>query len=170
MVQDCQYVNKCTIKNSYPSPLISGLVDNIGTKKVFTKMDLRQGYNNVRIKEGDKWKASFTTHIRSYEPVVMFFGLANLLATFQTMMNNIFCNLINKGDITTFIDDVLVGTETEEGHNELVEEILKQLEEHDLYIKPERCKWKIREIGFLGALIGPDRISMEKEKVRGVLE
>jgi len=170
MVQDYRYVNKFTVKNSYPLPLISNLVDNMGTKRVFTKMDLRWGYNNVRIKEGDKWKAVFTTHIGSFEPVVMFFGLTNSPATFQTMMNDIFRDLINKGDVTTFIDDVLVGTETEEGHDELVEEILRRLEEHDLYVKPEKCEWKVREVGFLGVVIGPNGIKMEKEKVRGVLE
>jgi len=142
----------------------------MGTKKVFTKMDLRWGYNNVRIKEGDEWKAAFTTHIGSFKPVVMFFGLTNLPATFQTMMNDIFRDLINKGDVATFIDDVLVGTETEEGHDELVEEILRRLEEHDLYVKPEKYEWKVREVGFLRVVIGPNRIKMEKEKVKGVLE
>jgi len=142
----------------------------MGTKRVFTKMDLRWSYNNVRIKEGDEWKAAFTTHIGSFEPVVMFFGLTNSPATFQMMMNGIFRDLINKGDVATFIDDVLVGTETEEGHDELVEEILKRLEEHDLYVKLEKCEWKVQEVGFLGVVIGPDGIKMEKEKVRGVLE
>jgi len=98
----------------------------MGTKRVFTKMDLRWGYNNVRIKKGDEWKAAFTTHIGSFKPVVMFFGLINSLATFQMMMNDIFRDLINKGDVATFIDDVLVGTEMEEGHDELVEEILRR--------------------------------------------
>jgi len=143
MVQDYQYVNKFTVKNSYPLPLISDLVDNMGTKRVFTKMDLRWGYNNVRIKEGDEWKTAFTTHVGLFKPVVMFFGLTNLPATFQTMMNNIFRDLINKGDVATFIDDVLAGTETKEGHDELVEKILRRLEEHDLYVKLEKCKWKV---------------------------
>jgi len=80
-------------------------------------------------------------------------------------MNNIFRDLINKRDVTTFIDDVLVGTETKEGHDEIVKEILRRLEEHDLYVKPEKCKWKVREAGFLGVVIGANRIKMEKEKV-----
>ena len=170
MVQDYRYVNKFTVENSYPLPLISDLVDNMDTKRVFTKMDLRWGYNNVRIKEGDKWKAAFMMHIGSFEPVVMFFSLTNLPATFQTMINNIFQDLINKGDIATFIDDVLVSTETEERHDELVEEILRRLEEHDLYVKLEKCEWKVREVGFLGVVIGPDGIKIEKAKVRDVLE
>jgi len=170
MVQDYQYVNKFMVKNSYPLPLISDLVDNMGTKRVFTKMDLRWEYNNVRIKERDEWKTAFTTYMGSFKPVVMFFGLTNSPATFQTMMNNIFRDLINKGDVTTFIDDVLVGTEMKEGHDKLVEEILRRLEEHDLYVKPEKCEWKVREVGFLGVVIGPNRIKMEKEKVRDMLE
>jgi len=170
IVQDYRYINKFTIKNSYLLPLISDLVDNMGIKRVFTKMNLRWGYNNVRIKEGNEWKAAFIMHIGSFEPVIMFFGLTNSLATFQTMMNDIFRDLINKGDVATFIDDMLVGTETEEGHNELVEEILRRLEEHDLYIKPEKCEWKVREVGFLRVVIRPDGIKMEKEKVRGMLE
>jgi len=123
----------------------------------------------VRIKEGDKWKGAFTTHIGSFEPTVMFFGMTNSLATFQAIMNEILRNLINERKVAAFVDDVLVGTETEEGHDEIVEEILRRLEENDLYIKPEKCVWKMRKIGFLEVVIGPDGIEMEKEKVEGVL-
>ena len=97
----------------------------VGKRKVFTKLDLRWGYNNIRIKEGDEWKAAFTTHIGAYEPTVMYFGLTNSPATFQAMMNDLFRDLINQGDTATFIDDILVATDTEEGHDELVEEVLR---------------------------------------------
>jgi len=99
----------------------------------------------------------------------MYFGLTNSSATFQTMMNNLFRDLINQGDMATFIDDILVATETEEGHDELVEEVLKRLEENDLFIKPEKCKWKVREVKFLGVVIGPKEVEMQKKKVEGVL-
>jgi len=89
MVQDYRYLNKWTIKNNYPLPLISDVVENIGTKRVFIKMDLRWGYNNVWIKEGDNWKAAFTTPEGSFKPTVMFFGLTNSPVTFQTMMNKL---------------------------------------------------------------------------------
>ena len=82
MVMDYRKLNKQRVKNNYPLPLITELVDNIGSKRVFTKMDLRWGYNNVQVKEGDKWKAAFTTHVGSFELVVMFFGMTNLPATF----------------------------------------------------------------------------------------
>ena len=108
-------------------------------------------------------------HIRFFEPTVMFFGMTNLPATFQAMMNEILRDLINEGKVATFVDDVLVGTETEEGHDEIVEEILRRLEENDLYVKPEKCVWKVQKIGFLGVVIGPNGIEMEEEKVDGVL-
>jgi len=136
---------------------------------VFTKLDLRWGYNNVRIKERDKWKAAFTTHIGAYEPTVMYFGLTNFSTTFQTMINNLFRDLINQGDMATFINDILVATDTEEGHDELVEEVLKRLEENDLFVKPKKCKWKVREVEFLGVVIGPKGVEMQKEKIKGVL-
>jgi len=95
----------------------------------------------------------------------MYFGLTNSPATFQTMMNDLFRDLINQGDTATFIDDILVATKTEEGHDKLVEEVLKRLEENDLFIKPEKYKWKVREVEFLGIVIGPKGVEMQKEKV-----
>jgi len=143
MVQDYRYLNEWTIKNNYPLPLISDILENIGTKKVFMKMDLRWGYNNVRIKEGDEWKTAFTTPEGSFEPMVMFFRLTNSPATFQAMMNKLLRDLINIGKVAAFINDVIVGTETEDGHDEIVGEVIKRLEENDLYVKPEKCKWKV---------------------------
>ena len=84
-------------------------------------------------------------------------------------MNEILRDLINEGKVAAFVDDVLVGTEIEEGHDKVVEEILRRLEENDLYIKPEKCAWKVRKIGFLGVVIGPNGIEMEEEKVDRVL-
>ena len=170
MVIDYQKMNKQTVKNNYPLPLITDLVDTMGSKKVFTKMDLQWGYNNVRIKEGDEWKAAFTTHVGSFEPVVMFFGMTNSPATFQAMMNEILRDVINEGKVAAFVDDILVGTEIEEGHNEIVEEILKRLEENNLYVKPEKCMLKVRKVPFLGVVMGEEKIEMEEEKVGGVLK
>jgi len=170
MVQDYQYLNEWTIKNNYPLPLISDVLENIGTKKLFMKMDLRWGYNNIRIKEGDEWKAAFTTPEGSFESTVMFFGLTNSPAIFQTMMNELLRDLINTGKVAVFIDDVIVGTETEEEHDELVVEVIWRLEENDLYVKPEKYSWKVKEVGFLGVVIGLEGIKMEREKVKEVLE
>ena len=108
-------------------------------------------------------------YIGAYEPIVMYFGLINFSTTFQTIMNNLFRDLINQGDMVTFIDDILVATDTEEGHNELVEEVLKRLEKNDLFVKPEKCKWKVREVEFLEVVIGPKGVEMQREKIEGVL-
>ena len=138
MVMDYRRLNKQTVKNNYPLPLITDLVDSMGNKRIFTKMDLWWGYNNVQIKEGDKWKAVFTIHVGSYELVVIFFGIMNLPTMFQGMMNEILRDMINEGKVAVFVDDVLVRTKTEEGHDEIVEEVLRRLEENDLYVK-EMC-------------------------------
>ena len=170
MVQDYRYLNEWTIKNNYPLLLISDILENIGTKKVFMKIDLRWGYNNIRIKERYEWKAAFTTPEGTFEPTVMFFGLTNSPATFQAMMNELLRDLINIVKVAAFIDDVIIETETGEGHNELVAEVIRRLEENDLYVKPEKCKWKVREVEFLEVVIGPEGIKIEKEKMKEILE
>ena len=118
----------------------------------------------MRIKEGDEWKAVFMMSEGSFKPTVMFFGLTNLPATFQAMMNELLRDLINTGKVAAFIDDVIIGTETEEGYDELVAEVIRRLEENNLYVKLEKCRWKVREVGFLGVVIGLEGIKMEKER------
>ena len=108
-------------------------------------------------------------HMGSFEPIVMFFGMTNLPAIFQAMMNKILRDMINKGKVAAFVDNVLVGIKIEEGHDEIIEKVLKRLEANDLYVKPEKCAWKVRKIGFLEVVIGPNNIEMEREKVDGVL-
>jgi len=152
------------VKKNYLLPLISDLIDSIGKKKMFTKMDLCWRYNNVRIKKGDEWKAAFLMPERSFEPTVIFFGLTNSPATFQ-MMNDLLRDLVVEEKIAVFIDDVMVATETEEEYDEIVEEVLRRLEENDLFVKPEKCMWKVREVGFLGVIIGEDGVRMEKKKI-----
>ena len=170
MVQDYWYLNSWTVKNNYPLPLISDLIDSIGKKKMFTKMDLQWGYNNVRIKEEDEWKVAFSTLEESFEPMVMFFGLTNSSATFQVMMNDLLRDLVVEEKIVVFIDDVMVVMETKERHDKIVEEVLRRLEENDLFVKPEKCVQKVREVGFLGVIIRESRVRMKKEKVQEVIE
>ena len=99
----------------------------------------------------------------------MFFGMTNSPAIFQVIINEILRDMINEGKATAFVDNMLVGTEMEEGHNEIVEEVLRRLEENDLYVKPEKYIWKVRKIGFLEVVIGPSGIEIEKKKMDGVL-
>ena len=110
LVQDYRALNAMTVKNRYPLPLISELINNLRGARYFTKLDVRWGYNNVRIKEGDEWKAAFRTNWGLVEPLVMFFGLTNSPATFQTMMNDIFQDLIMEGVVCVYLDDILIYT------------------------------------------------------------
>ena len=158
------------IKNNYPLPLILDIIENIGIKKVFTKLDLQWGYNNVQIKEEDEQKAVFIMLEGLFEPTVMFFGLSNSPATFQTIMNQILWDLINIEEVASFIDNVTVGTEEEEGHDEVVEKVVKQLAENDLYARLEKCKWKVRKVGFLKVVIELEGVKIEEEKIKRVLE
>jgi len=96
---------------------------------------------------------TFITPERSFEPTVMFFRLTNLPVMFQTMMNEILQDLINTGKVASFIDNVIIGIEMKEGHDKLVEEVVKRLAENNLYVKPEKCKWKVKEVGFLEVVI-----------------
>ena len=106
----------------------------------------------------------------SFELMVMFFGLTNSLAIFQAMINELLRDLINTRKVAAFIDNVIIGMKMEEEHDELVVEVVRRLEENNLYMKLEKYKWKVREVEFLGVVIGPEGIKMEKGKVKGVLE
>jgi len=121
MCTDHHYLNDWTIKNAYPLPLISEIIDKVGKAKVFTKLDLQWGYNNVQIKKGHKWKAAFATRRGSFKPLVMFFGMTNSPPTFQNMMNDVLKDVIDKGIVIVFIDNILIFTEDEEHHDEIVE-------------------------------------------------
>ena len=125
MVQDYCYLNEHTVKNNYPLPLITQLVDKLQEAKLFTKMDLRWGYNNVRIKENDEWRAAFTCFHRSFEPLIMYFGLCNLCTTFQAMMNKIFADMDDV--VVVYIDNLMIFTKTENQaeHDKIVLEVLR---------------------------------------------
>ena len=112
------------------------------------KMDLWWGYNNVRIKKGDEWKAVFSMPEGAFEPTVMFFELTNSPATFQIMMNDILRDMIEKGEVSVFIYDVMIVTETEKGHDKIIKKVLRRMEKNNLFVKLEKYVWKIREVGF----------------------
>ncbi len=116
-VQDYQKLNSLTVKNQYPLPLIPELIDRLRNATLFTKLDIRWGYNNVRIKEGDQEKGAFKTNLGLYEPCVMFFGLTNSPSTFQTMMDTIFQDLTATGEVIIYMDDILITTPSNIPHH-----------------------------------------------------
>ena len=119
-VQDYQKLNDITVKNQYPLPLISELIDKLKNAKYYTKLDIQWGYNNIRMKEGDEWKAAFQTNRGLFKLLVMFFRLCNSPATFQTMMNHIFRDLINKGKVVVYMDDIMIFTKALDEHRQII--------------------------------------------------
>jgi transposase InsO family protein len=169
-VQDYRKLNDITIKNAYPLPLVPDIMNKIaaGKAKYFTKLDVRWGYNNVRIKDGDEWKAAFRTNRGLYEPLVMFFGLTNSPATFQTMMNDLFKELIDEGVVVVFMDDILIFTESLEEHRRIVRRVLEILQANNLYLKPEKCLFEQLEVEYLGLILSQGQVAMDPVKVAGV--
>jgi hypothetical protein len=168
-IQDYRYLNSGTIKNAYPLPLIGELIDQLKDLRIFSKFDIWWGYPNVRIKEGDEWKPVFRTNCGLFEPLVMFFGLTNSPATFQSMMNKIFEKLIAKGHVVVYMDDILVFTNNLEHHRQVVREVLETLRQNNLYLKATKCAFEQTKIEFLGMVIEHNHLSMDPIKVDGIL-
>jgi len=168
LVQDYCTLNATTVKNKYSLPLISELVSQLRRAKYFTKLDVRWGFNNVRIKPGDEWKAAFRTNRGLFEPLVMFFRMTNSPTTFQTMINDIFRTLIAEGIVVVYLDDILIFTETEEEHEQAVRRVLEVLAEHKLFLCPEKCEFHRKWIEYLGLVISENKVEIDPVKVAGV--
>jgi len=141
LVQDYCALNTVTVKNRYSFLLISKLISQLCGARYFTKLNVRWGFNNVRIKPGDEWKAAFHTNRGLFEPLVMFFGMTNSPATFQTMMNDVFRTIIVEGVVVVYLDDILIFTKTEEEHERAVQRVLEILTEHKLFLHPEKYEF-----------------------------
>jgi len=170
LVQNYRVLNSIIVKNKYPLPLISELVLQLCRARYFTKLDVHWGFNNVRIKPGDEWKAAFWTNRGLFEPLVMFFGMTNSPATFQTMMNNIFRDLIVEGIMMVYLDDILIFTRIEEEHAKAIRRVLQVLQEHKLFLRPAKCEFCKERIKYLGLVISENKVSMDLVKVAGVRE
>jgi len=168
LVQDYRALNAVTVKNRYPLPLISELISQLRGAKYFTKLNVHWGFNNVRIKSGDEWKAAFRTNCGLFEPLVIFFGMTNSPATFQTMMNDIFRTVIAEGIVVVYLDDILIFTKIEEEHERAVRRVLEILAEHKLFLRPEKCEFHQKQIEYLGLVISENKVAMDPVKVAGV--
>ena len=147
------------------------MINHVKGAALFSKFDVRWGYNNVHIKAGDEWKAAFITNEGLFEPRVMFFGLTNSPATFQTMMNAIFTQELREGWVTIYMDDILIHTANDLPlHRRKVHQILDKLQHHDLYLKPEKCLFEKRKMEFLGVVLQNGRIRMDDAKLKGVAD
>ena len=158
------------IKNKTPLPLIGEVIDKLKEAKYFNKLDLIWGYNNVRIKEGDEWKAAFLTNKRLFEPQVIYFGLCNLPGTFQRMMNSIFRELLHEGILANYMDNFMILAKTIKELEERTVRFLKIAEKHNLCFKRSKCDFNMEEIPILGVVVGKGHIQMEQEKIKAVKE
>nr|CAD1820409.1 unnamed protein product [Ananas comosus var. bracteatus] len=166
---DYRALNKVTVKNKYPIPLVADLFDQLGGAKFFTKLDLRSGYYQVRIAEGDEEKTACVTRYGAYEFLVMPFGLTNAPATFCTLMNKLFHPYLNRF-VVVYLDDIVVYSNTLEEHVEHLRTIFQVLRENQLYVKREKCSFAKEEVHFLGHWIGRGQLHMDQQKVRAICE
>jgi hypothetical protein len=168
LIQDYRKLNDITVKNHYPLLLASDIINQLRGAQYFTKFDVQWGYTNVRIKEGNKWKAAFSTNRGLFKPKVMFFGMTNSLATFQGMMNTIFANLVVEGRVAMYLNDILIFTATKEEHRRITRKVLKCLQDNDLYLHPKKCKFKKESVEYLGLIISEGQVCMDPAKVAAV--
>ena len=167
---DYRALNGITIKNYYPIPKIADLIESLSKASIFTKIDLRWGYNNVCIKEGDEWKTAFITRRGLFEATVMYFGFSNTPVTFQSMMNDILGDLICIQLVMVYLDDILIFGTCLKEHRQLVKEVLKRLQFNDLYAKVEKCFFEQSSIKYLSIIISENKVQMDEEKLSEVLE
>ena len=151
-----------------PLPLIKEVINHLNGAKVFLKMDIQWGFNNIRMKEGDKEKAAFIMSKGLFELMVMFFGLTNSPATFQTMMNTILQPVILEGHIQVYINDILIYTQTKEEHQALIRQVLQILKENSFFLKLEKCEFEKDHMDYLGVVASANGVAMDPKKVKAI--
>ncbi|WVZ49536.1 hypothetical protein U9M48_000884 [Paspalum notatum var. saurae] len=165
---DYRPLNAVTVKNKYPLPHIDILFDQLGEATVFSKIDLRSGYHQIKVREEDIPKTAFSTCYGLYEYLVMSFGLTNAPAFFMYLMNSVFMNELDKF-VVVFIDDILVYSKNEKEHEEHLRIVLSRLREHKLYAKFSKCAFWLKEVAFLGHILSAKGVAVDPSKVEDVL-
>ena len=167
--QDYRYLTSHTIQNAYPLPLIPELIDDMKESTLFTKFDIRWGYNNIRIREKDQWKAAFITPMGLFEPTVMFFGFCNAPPTFQAFMNHIFADMLPEKWLKIYMDDMGIHTKDDVTlHHECTQRVLQRLREHGPSLKLSKCMFDAPRMEFLGMIIGQGEIKMDRKKLEAI--
>jgi hypothetical protein len=169
MCVDYWPLNAVTIKNKYPLPCIDILFDQLSKAKIFSKIDLRSGYHQIKIRPEDILETAFSTRYGLYEYLVMSFGLTNAPAHFMYLMNSVFMPKLDKF-VVVFIDDILVYSKNEEDHAKHLKVVLTKLREHKLYAKFSKCEFWLRKVPFLGHVLSDEGISVDLTKVQEVLD
>lgn len=166
---DYRGLNRITIKNRYPLPLMTSAFEILQGATIFTKLDLRNAYHLVRIREGDEWKTAFNTPTGHYEYRVMPFGLVNAPAVFQALINDVLREMLNKF-VFVYLDDILIFSCNYQEHIQHVRQVLSQLLKHSLFVKLEKSEFHVSSTPFLGFIVSKGNIQMDPGKVRAVQE
>ena len=164
---DYRELNRITVKNKYPLPRIDDLFDQLQGAKYFSKIDLRSGYHQLRVKASDIPKTAFRTRYGHYEFLVMSFGLTNAPAVFMDLMNRVFKDFLDKF-VIVFIDDILVYSKSREEHEEHLRVVLETLRENKLYAKYQKCEFWLEQVAFLGHIVSADGIKVDPGKVEAI--
>jgi len=167
-VQDYRPLNAITKKNTAPIPLIPELVDKLLGARFFTKLDVRWGYNNIRIHEGNEHKTAFKTPLGLFESLVMTFGLCNAPATFQTFMDTELADLIDTGHVVIYLDDILIFAHTIAKVIKFTHMVLQRLLDLDLYLRPAKCSFNQTSVEYLGLIISEGELHMDPVKLKAV--
>ena len=167
MCCDYRALNKKTIRNIYPLPLAADCFDKLAKAQVFSKLDLRQGYYQVRIAEGDERKTAIVTRYGSFEFLVMPFGLCNAPATFCTLMNDVLRQYLDTF-VVVYLDDIVIFSDNMEDHKKHLALVFEALKKHQLYLKKSKCMFAQTEIPFLGHIVGPGYIRMEPSRIKAI--
>ncbi len=166
---DYRGLNDITIRNRYPLPLMSSAFELLQGAKVFTKLDLRNAYHLVRIREGDEWKTAFNTPTGHFEYRVLPFGLTNAPAVFQALINDVLRDMVNRF-VFVYLDDILIFSPSLQVHTQHVRQVLQRLLENQLYAKAEKCVFHAKSVSFLGHIISAEGIKADLAKVRAIAE
>jgi hypothetical protein len=169
MCVDYRPLNAVTVKNKYPLPRIDTLFDQLAGAMVFSKIDLRSGYHQIKIRPQDIPRTAFSTRYGLYEYLVMSFGLTNAPAFFMYLMNSVFMPELDKF-VIVFIDDILIYSKNDEEHTCHLRIVLTRLREHQLYAKFSKCEFWLDRVQFLGHVLTPEGVSVDPSKVQDVLD